>query len=388
VELPVVRLRARRPEIERAVLTRVNTLADPAEAIDPEYRNGLRAAVGAALEYGLAGVERGEERAPEIPVVLLSQARLAARNGVSLDTVLRRYFAGYALMRDFLIEEAGRESLLGGAELKRLLGNQATIFDRLIAAISEEYVREEESRHGSSDERRAERVQRLLDGELLDPAELGYDFGAHHLGAVATGPGAGEAMRELAASFEARLLAVRRESSVWAWFGSRRDLDPAELERIAPAALPPQVALAVGGPSQGLDGWRLTHRQAHAALPLAMHRPGRLVRYADVALLASMLQDDLLATSLRRLYLDPLAEARDDGEALRGTLRAYFAAGRNVSSAAAALGVKRHTVTNRLRVVEELLDRPLGACAAELDAALRLEELGDPLLPRRVFSRT
>jgi hypothetical protein len=350
---------------------------------------GLRAAVSAALDYGLAGLERGEQRAPQIPVALLAQARLAARNGVSLDTVLRRYFAGYALMRDFLIEEAGQESLLQGDALKRLLRAQATIFDRLLAAISEEYVREEECRLDSSEERRAARVQRLLDGELLDASELGYDFDAHHLGLVAAGPGAAGAIRELAASLDTRLLVVRRdESSAWAWFGARRDLDPAELQRIAAASLPAQVALALGEPAEGLDGWRLTHRQACAALPIAIRSPGSVVRYADVALLASILQDDVLTTSLRRLYLEPLAKARDDGEALRGTLRAYFAAGRHVSSAAATLGVTRHTVTKRLRAIEELLGRPLGACSTELDAALRLEELGESLLPVRVRSRT
>ncbi len=46
-----------------------------------------------------------------------------------------------------------------------------------------------------------------------------------------------------------------------------------------------------------------------------------------------------------------------------------------MSSAAAALGVSRQTVINRLHAVEERLGRPLGACAVEVEAALRLEEL-------------
>jgi DNA-binding PucR family transcriptional regulator len=56
----------------------------------------------------------------------------------------------------------------------------------------------------------------------------------------------------------------------------------------------------------------------------------------------------------------------------RRTLRAYFAAERNVSSAAAALGVRRQTITSRLHVIEERLGRSLGVYATELDAALRL----------------
>jgi DNA-binding PucR family transcriptional regulator len=101
-----------------------------------------------------------------------------------------------------------------------------------------------------------------------------------------------------------------------------------------------------------------------------------MVRYADVALVASLLQDDLLGTSLRELYLKPLEGERDGGELARRTLRAYIEAGGNVSSAAAALGVKRHTVTNRLRAIETTIGRPPEACTAELDIALYLEKLG------------
>jgi DNA-binding PucR family transcriptional regulator len=100
-----------------------------------------------------------------------------------------------------------------------------------------------------------------------------------------------------------------------------------------------------------------------------------------------MFQDDLLATSLRQLYLEPLAEERDGGETLRETLRAYFAAERNVSSAAAALSVNRHTVTSRLRTIEKRLGRPLSTCATEIDAALRLEDLGHPTLPHVLDSK-
>ena len=61
----------------------------------------------------------------------------------------------------------------------------------------------------------------------------------------------------------------------------------------------------------------------------------------------------------------------------RKTLRAYFAAGRNAATAAAALGVDRHTVERRLNSIETRLGRQLHTCHAELEVALRLEELGD-----------
>jgi PucR C-terminal helix-turn-helix domain/GGDEF-like domain len=371
------RLEARRPEVEQAALTRVNAIADSSAAADPTYVEGLRSAVSAALGYGLAAIEAGEERAPPVPVALLAQARMAARSGVSLDTVLRRYFAGYSLLGYFMIEEASSDGLMSGAELQRLLGAQAVIFDRLLAAIGEEHARESELRLVSTEQRHAERIERLLEGELIDTAGIAYDFEGWHLGAIARGPGAAEAVRELARALDLRLLLVSRgeEGTVWAWLGARHRPDPAAVQSFAAANWAEDVALAIGEPGSGLSGWRLTHRQAAAALPIAQVGHENPVRYAEVALLASILQDDLLVTSLRRLYLRPLGDERDGGAALRETLRAYFAAGRNGASAAALLGVSRQTVNSRLHTAEGLLGRRLIDCAAELEAALRLDDV-------------
>jgi len=110
-------------------------------------------------------------------------------------------------------------------------------------------------------------------------------------------------------------------------------------------------------------------------LPIALRTSENAVRYADVALLASILQDDLLATSLREIYLKPLERDRDGGETIRKTLRAYFSADRNLSSAGALLGVSRRTVANRLRDIEERLGRSLGPVAAEIEITLRADEL-------------
>lgn len=367
------RLQLRRPEIENATLTRVYALADATEGVDSEYRHGLRAAVAAALDYGLAGLRRSEEGAPPIPAVLLAQARLAARRGISLDTVLRRYLAGYTLLGDFVIHEAEASGLLRGAELKRLLRSQAALFDRLMAGIGDEYTRAERTRLGTAAERRADRLRRLLDGELLDVSDLGYDFDAHHLGILAVGSGADDVLAALAESVGRRLLVVRNEEgAVWGWL-SFNSLEPQAIDQCVDRPWPAGVSVAFGEPGEGLAGWRVTHRQARAALPIVLMGGGGAIRYADVALIASMLRDDLLLTSLRQLYLAPLSQERDGGETARETLRAYFATGRQVSSAAAALGVNRHTVTNRLRAIEERLGRPLETCTAEMDAALRLD---------------
>ncbi len=323
------RLRERWPEIEQTALTRVYAVSNPAETADPEYMEGLKAAVFAALDYGVAALEGSEGSSPPIPTVLLAQARLAARNRVSLDTVLRRYFAGYTLLGDFVIEEADRAGLSGGVALKGLLRVQAQIFDRLVGVVTEEFNREAAPPFPSSGHRRAERVDRLLRGDLIDTAEFAYDFELTHVGVIAVGLRAESVMRELTGKLACRILSVNRDDgAIWAWLGTRQAPDLDELRLLLPSSGSAPLAFAFGEPADGINGWRLTHRQAKAALPLALRREGSAVRYADVAILATVLQDDLLTTSLWNRYLEPLADDRDGGELARRTLRAYLDAGR------------------------------------------------------------
>ena len=370
-----LRLRERLPEIKEAIATRVYAISDPHEVSDPSYLEGLNAALAAAVDHRLEVLEAGERQAPAVPPVLLTQARLDARDGVSIETVMRRYFAGSSLFGDFLVEEAERAELPNPA-LRRLLAAQATLGDRLLATISAEYVREAQRWPSNSAERRRECVKSLLAGELVDHSELGYDLEAHHLALMAKGEGAPEAMRTLATKVDRRLLSIgHEEQSVWAcWLGGSSPLEAEDALRTLGEVDPDRVLVTVGEPAAGLSGWRLSHRQAKAALPIAEARGQRTLRYADVAMLASILRDDLVATSLRQLYLEPLERARDGGKAARETLRAYFAAERNISSTAAVLGVDRRTVTNRIRAVEDLFGRPLSEIATDLEIALQLQD--------------
>lgn len=365
-------------------------VADPAEVGDPGYAEGLRAAVAAAIAYAIDGIEAGELEPGPIPAELFAQARAAASARVPLDTVLRRYVAGHALIADFAMcaAEANEGADGGGplalAELQRALRTLAALVDRLIAAVSEQYRREAAGVVRSPDRRRTELIRRLLVGEQAEAAELGYELEGWHLGVLASGHGAKGPLRRLAERLDRRLLTANpRPGVLWAWLGGRGVLDPAEAlarlgeraagGRVAGAEHPGRLNIAFGEPAKGLDGWRLTHRQALAALPVAERgSEPSVLRYADVALLASAMRDEVLAASLRRLYLEPLEGQRDGGATLRATLRAYFGAERNVSSTAAALGIDRKTVAARLRTIEARLGRPVAACMAELETAVRL----------------
>ncbi|HWM63071.1 MAG TPA: helix-turn-helix domain-containing protein [Solirubrobacterales bacterium] len=374
----VERLRERRPEIERAISARVQSVGEPAELEDPTYVEGLRAAIVAAVDYAFAGVEKADPEPGPVPLELLAQARAAAQVGVPLETVLRRYLAGHSVLDDFLIRESEAHGSMRRNELQGLLRVQAALVDSVIAAICEEYRDEIDRRSRTLDRRRATCVERLLAGELLDASELSYDLDAHHLGAIAVGPQASPALRGLAGALDRRLLLIHRDAGLtWAWLGGGQPLAGELLERVVASRWPAKHVLALGEPARGLDGWRLTHHQAAVVVPVARREGKAGVRYAHVALLAAALQDEVLRTSLRSIYLTPLAVDRDGGKILRETLNAYFAAARNVSSAAAALSVTRKTVNARLRVVEQRLGRPIHACAADLEIALRMQALLD-----------
>jgi DNA-binding PucR family transcriptional regulator len=372
--LLAARVRARALDLEAGVATRAYAIADPHAVGDPSYPQRLHAALRAGTEYALAGLESGERLAPELPEAILAQARLDARVRVPLDTVLRRHFAAGALFDDLLAEEAERAEVPAEA-LRRLRREGSARFDRLLAAVGAEYGREAAARPRGSAERRRERVKRLLAGELVvDEVELNYDLDGWHLAVMAQGEGGEAVLRELARRTERRLLAVQREEEpTWAgWLGGGRPLASAAAMRSLAEFDRGSVAIALGEPAAGLTGWRFSHLQAKAALPLATGGRGA-VRFAEVALAAALRRDELLATSLRRLYIEPLEASRDGGAAARETLAAWFRCERNITATAAALGVDRRTVRNRLRAVEAALGRPLPEVALDLELALRLD---------------
>jgi hypothetical protein len=385
----VQRLRARRAEIVAAIFMRVcDVVPDPIGLADAEYVVGLRQAVAAAVDYGLVGIERERNGSGPVPAVAAAQAQRAARSGVSLDTVLRRYTAGYTLLEDFVVQEAENCGLMSQPRaLRCVLRAHASVLESLTTAVAEEYRRELRRVACSPEHRLLERVRALLaeegsHGFLGVPArgdggaEFDYDFEAEHLGVIAKGVRAREAVHGLATALDRRLLSVGRcDGTVWAWFGGQCNLDMSELERSFSAREAGEdVLLVAGEPARGIAGWRSTHRQAQAALTVALRKSQPFTRYADVALLAAALKDDALATALTEIYISPLNDARDGGRVLRETLLAYLRAERNVSSAAAALGVVRKTVESRLRRIEGRLGRSLHLCPAELEIALRLDE--------------
>jgi hypothetical protein len=340
---------------------------------DPAYVAGLRSAVAEALKYGLENIEKGGASVP-IPPEAAQQARRAAREGVGLATVMRRYAAGNKALEEFIIAEADR---IPSQALRQVLSDQGPHVDRLMEAVSAEYTDELQLMRRSSSQKRSDRVVQLLEGNsLVSPTDLDYDFDLWHLGMILVGPGGEKSAQVLADSLNCRLLPVNRDSELtWAWLGSSQEIAARDLERVFVASASTQVSIALAEPRKGLDGWRQTHHEAQMAFQVMLYRRKPVTRSRDVVLDSAVLKDRRLAVSLIETYLAPLDGRGNSGQVLRLTLRAYFKADQNVASAALILGKARHTVERHLRKVEERLGQTLDTCNVQLQVALRAEDL-------------
>jgi hypothetical protein len=325
------------------------------------------------FDYALATIASGERKAPPIPIDLIVKARGAARHGVGLGILLRCCNAAHNQLSDYVVEEAERDRRLRGAALRRLLSEQMLVLERLLEQIEGEYMIESRKRPATPDEYLAERVKRHLAGELLDMSDLNYDLESCHIGAVTEGDDGIAELRELSAALNARLLLVRpRDRLAWVWIGSKHPCLADLLYRRVEANWPAQAPLALGEPSSGITGWRLTHQQAQRAFSFSLQRSRKAVRYSEIAVVAAVERDEVAFASLCQLVLIPLEQNGGSGGSLRATLEAYLRAERNVSSTAAILGIHRRTVRNRLDLIEKKLGRSISAAALEIEAALRL----------------
>jgi hypothetical protein len=189
------RLRARQAEIEEAVFSRVDAVFDSTGSDDPAYVAGLRPAVSAAVEYGLAE----PEWTLQPPSAVLAQVRRAAELGVGLEMVLRRLVAGHGSLIEFIMEEAYRDGDQVDHRIPRHMRKaQEVLLARLTDAAAIEHRRALSLVVDSPEHRRANLVRGLLNGQHTDCRGLGYELdGVWHLGMIATGVGVREALSKL-----------------------------------------------------------------------------------------------------------------------------------------------------------------------------------------------
>lgn len=373
--LLIERLRARSLDVELAIVSR-GLEVEPVLSADPEGSALLQAFARSSIDVIASLIEEGADWTPGLSPAAAEQVRYWARNDVALDTVMLGFFSVRSALLEFLAEEIDD---LPAEALPYLVGIQKQHSDEIMSAIRVEYEAECARMDHSPSKRIAQCVAKLLAGEAADTTKLGYDLWAWHLGAVAVGPRAEIVIRRLAERLGCQLLFLPRGAeTAWIWLGAKHAVPFAELERTVLSGVHADISLAVGEAREGVDGWRLTHREAQTALGIMLRRPQQIVRCSDVVLSAVLMRDDEIRRFLVDAYLRPLDECRD-ADVLRETLRTYSSLDHNAASTAATLGVDRHTVQRRLRRVEEVIARPLETCRAELEIALRIEGLTEPI---------
>jgi GGDEF-like domain len=377
------RLRSREAELQEAIFAHMRSVVPDIVADgDEQLAFGLREMIAVCVDCGLASIEQGVQWSGPMPPAVAAQASRAAFGGVSLTTALCRCVASHTLAWSFVLNEIVHHDLPDEQRLALLLQASAvmgSLLARVQAEVAIAHSSEIKRRARSHEQRRAEIVHKLLAGESPDDserAELGYELDAWHLAVIATGADAEKAVRCLAAGLGRQLLPVPHSAEiVWAWLGGEDRTVFADIDRVWSKQGVADVSLAVGEAGRGVDGWRVTHGEAQGALLVARERPRMITRYLDVALDAAALQDEALADSLIERYLSPLDDMRTGGQAARRTLQALFETEHNVSSAAHALKAHRSSVHRWREEIERRLGCRLREHQAEIEVALRIEEL-------------
>ena len=257
-------LRPRALEVQRAIFERLQA-ATPDSLDDVQYRAGLQSTLAAMVEYTLKAIEDREEPSIPIPPSVTEQARRAARAGVSLRAVTRRYVAGHVVLQSFILEEAGEGA---GEALGSIMSSLAKHLERVMDVAESAYEEESKLLQRSPEHRRVRRIERFLVGEAVQLDDVSYNFEkSWHICVVAVGPQAQAAIAPLVAQLDRQQLTLQRdENAVCTWFAGRERITSSAIERALKEQPLNDVILAIGEPEVGLHGWRETHRQAQEAL--------------------------------------------------------------------------------------------------------------------------
>jgi hypothetical protein len=375
-----------RARVVEAVLRAV-----PGMAADADIARALALSVEANLADGLALL--ADPQLPidaGVPPEALAFGSALVRRGVDPGDLVHAYLAGQNEMwrawLDAVVAHVPRDSSV----MAVLDASSGRIFGRadfLVAQLMRHVDRERERWMGSALARRSQIVRDLLAGEDPGAAQasraLGYDIDRWVLAAVLwdggsedpVGPHDGlEALvaRAARAAGAARAFTFAPgDTSLWAWIATAEEPDLEQVATTLASALARAQGVALGTPAQGIEGFRLGHREAMEARRVAeLGESSGVIRYDEVEAVA-LLSADLegMARFVRRT-LGRLAAGDDATARLRETVLAWLAEGANARRAADRLHAHKNTVLYRLQRARELLGRALDEDRGNLQLAL------------------
>jgi hypothetical protein len=216
-------------------------------------------------------------------------------------------------------------------------------------------------------------VSRALDGQWLDPDEIGYDLANHHVAVVADAEPpvvalARRAQREL-------LLVESPDGAIWGWLGGPTTISDDDLDELIASLDAQEGEVALGEPAAGMAGFAVSHRQALEARTIAAATNQHAVRFADLRLLIALLRDSDLARGFIERELGELDDPSERMGELRETLRAYLEHGQSVSATAAVRSRDRKTIERQLRSAEMLIRHRVSDRSDDVLVALRTADI-------------
>ena len=316
-------------------------------------------------------------------------ARTLARRGFDLSVLLSAYRIGQRSTWDYitdLLRTQVSDPELRSAVLLRFWSHATDWIDTVIESLIPVFNDERENWQRGALARRAKTVTAILAKKSIDidtaATTLGYPLRQHHIAFTLrvddTVPD-GELRRQLelsAGSVSAALGGGRPlvissgARSAWCWT-SRPSLFSAGGDSFE---LPAAVRMTLGTCHSGVDGFRLAHLEAIAALAVAERRDAPVVRYEDVeiaCLAAGILREDAQAAFVRR-ELGDLIGSDPATRRLRETLRTYLKQGGDTAATAELLTLHANTVRYRIRQSEQRLGHGINQRRGQLELALEM----------------
>ena len=380
-------LRARVPELVERIQRRQRAeVPQYYVGDDPSMAAVEIAAIADSLNDILDGLAGSLEAPRQVPNGPLWEARMAAQAGIDLNDLIRTYRVGQAVTWDCLMEVV--TALVRDAQerydvLRRAAAYHFDWNDSVVAGVIEAYQQEYKSFYFKAGDRKRRAVVRdILSGLTVDTSSLGYSFQGVHLGIVAWGDSSEAAVQQIGTLIGGEQVSITGTGgTVLSWV--HHDQLPRRLVRLDARFTPPEGSfVAIGDLAAGVDGFRLTYRQAWQA-----YRVGRIIaapftRYKDVALDALALRDRQSARDFVQYMLGRLDPHDSRSQILIETLEAYFACGHNGALTSQRLAVHERTVAYRLKSIEQRLGVPVTSRRVELSTAIRLDRIlsgGDAL---------
>jgi DNA-binding PucR family transcriptional regulator len=358
----------------------------------------LRASIASNLET-LVDIMRYDISVDEVssPSAAEEYARRLAQRGISSIALVRAYRLGQQLIVAWAFDEIERQekdAVVAYAAASLYTDLTFRYIDSISEQVVHEYEAEREKWLANRNTVRAAVLKELVAGETVDVATaesaLSYRLRQRHLGVVLWGSESASstgALRQL----ERLLLQLGKASGgsgqplfyptdrsmAWGWIPLGRahdELTLASLQAVLDRA-EPGLHAAVGTPSAGAPGFRITHLEAMRAQQVALAAQAsalRLTSFTDPDVrAAAMLATDL--DGARRLVAKALGGLAADTEAalrLRDTLMVFLAEKGSYTATAERIHLHKNTVKYRVDKAVEGRGRPLDDERLELELAL------------------